>query len=265
VIDRGRVGGPGGGSTPSVGDRQAEDGFQDALGRSRVAPASPQSPGQRRAAPATQQRGERQPDQPRTPVLPRGPAQAYQRPSASLQSPPAARTPAPPDGPTSGERADDKAGRFSSLGDRLVDLRRTLGITQVEVAKRMGSTQPAMARIEKGEMKPNLRTLRRYGEAIGQRVQVEFKPQAAGKSLGDGALERVPIDAVPEALAQVRRKLGLTQAQVAAAMDTSQPVIARLESGEAFPNLRTLERYCEALSIDPVITFDAIDPTDDQA
>jgi transcriptional regulator with XRE-family HTH domain len=235
VTDRTRVGGAGGGNATSIGDRTAEDGFQKALGQSTFAP------------------------QPVTGFKPKPKAPPRQGSTPAPAPQPRQTTPQtsrPADAPT------PETGRFSSLGDRLVELRKTLGITQVELARRMGSTQPAMARIEKGEMKPNLRTLARYGEAIGQRVEVAFTPVDRARSKSpdsDDALDKVAIDDVPDALAQVRRQLGLTQSQVATAMETSQPVIARLESGEAVPNLRTLERYCEAIGVEPTISFVTIE------
>jgi transcriptional regulator with XRE-family HTH domain len=247
-----RVGGFGNGSAPSVSDKTAEDGFQRALDRSVVAPE-------------------------RVPLVKPGPqpgSRAPLRQALPLPAPgqtlPQAKAPPPKGPPAKSEvniqgrsergpvNAEKETGRFSSLGDRLVEMRRNLGVTQVELAKRMGSTQPAMARLEKGEMKPNLRTLARYGEAIGQRVQVAFDKGEAVEGR-DAPLERCTIEAVPETLGQVRRTLGVTQAQVASAMETSQPVIARLESGEAVPNLRTLERYCEALGVEATISFETLD------
>jgi predicted transcriptional regulator len=44
-----------------------------------------------------------------------------------------------------------------------------------------------------------------------------------------------------------RRELGLSQAEIAARMGTSQPAVARLESGAADVRLTTLERYAVAV------------------
>lgn len=44
-----------------------------------------------------------------------------------------------------------------------------------------------------------------------------------------------------------RRELGLSQADIAARMGTSQPAVARLESGMADVRLATLERYAAAV------------------
>jgi predicted transcriptional regulator len=53
--------------------------------------------------------------------------------------------------------------------------------------------------------------------------------------------------AVIEELAAARREQGLSQTVVAARMDTSQSVVARLESGSVDVRLSTLERYAAAV------------------
>src|ERR1700733_5102130 len=44
------------------------------------------------------------------------------------------------------------------------------------------------------------------------------------------------------AVMDVRNRAGLTQQQLARKMGTTQPVVARLESGRSRPSMRTLER-----------------------
>jgi transcriptional regulator with XRE-family HTH domain len=51
-------------------------------------------------------------------------------------------------------------------------------------------------------------------------------------------------------LAGARQHLGLSQAEVAARMGTSQPAVARLESGESDVRLSTIERYSAALGME---------------
>ena len=48
------------------------------------------------------------------------------------------------------------------------------------------------------------------------------------------------------ALLEARSKADMTQEQVAAAMGTTQAVIARLESGRTMPSTRTLKRFAKA-------------------
>lgn len=58
------------------------------------------------------------------------------------------------------------------------------------------------------------------------------------------------------ALIEARTRAGLTQEQVAQRMNTTQAVIARLESGGSKPSTRTLERFAEATGSRLKITFE---------
>ncbi len=62
--------------------------------------------------------------------------------------------------------------------------------------------------------------------------------------------------ALIEALMLARAHSGLTQAQVAERMNTTQAVIARLEGGKSKPSTRTLERYAKATGTRLRISFE---------
>lgn len=57
-----------------------------------------------------------------------------------------------------------------SLAAALVAKRVELGLSQTEVAARMGTSQSAVARLESGQADLRLSTLERYAAAIGQRL-----------------------------------------------------------------------------------------------
>lgn len=57
------------------------------------------------------------------------------------------------------------------------------------------------------------------------------------------------------ALIEARNKAGLTQAQLASRMKTTQAAIARLESGRVLPSTRTLQKFAEATGTVLKITF----------
>jgi transcriptional regulator with XRE-family HTH domain len=59
---------------------------------------------------------------------------------------------------------------FSELVDRLVEDRLARGLSQTEVAARMGTSQSAVARLERGDADVRLSTLQRYAAALEQRV-----------------------------------------------------------------------------------------------
>ena len=56
-------------------------------------------------------------------------------------------------------------------------------------------------------------------------------------------------------LASERHKAGLTQAQMADRMGTSQAAIARLETGKMKPKWQTIERYAQALGMRPSLSL----------
>jgi transcriptional regulator with XRE-family HTH domain len=64
---------------------------------------------------------------------------------------------------------------FRQMADRLTARRRALGLSQTEVAARMGTSQSAVARLESGAADIRLSTLYRYAEALGDSLAVELR------------------------------------------------------------------------------------------
>src|SRR5712692_7841364 len=58
-------------------------------------------------------------------------------------------------------------------------------------------------------------------------------------------------------LSEARRKAGLTQAELASRMGTSQAAVARIESGRGAPKWSTIERYARAVGARPVVRLEA--------
>jgi len=57
----------------------------------------------------------------------------------------------------------------------LIAARARAGLTQEEVAARMGTTQSTIARLESGKRPPSLRTVQRYAQAVGRRAVVRIE------------------------------------------------------------------------------------------
>lgn len=66
--------------------------------------------------------------------------------------------------------------------------------------------------------------------------------------------------AIAEALIKARGEADMTQEEVAAAMGTTQAVIARLESGRNMPSTRTLQRFAKATGSKLRISFESGKP-----
>lgn len=65
-----------------------------------------------------------------------------------------------------------------SMFDEILAARKAAGLTQAQVAERMGTKAPAIARLENalitGTPSPSLATLRKYAAALGKRVELHF-------------------------------------------------------------------------------------------
>ncbi len=53
------------------------------------------------------------------------------------------------------------------------------GLTQEELAARMGTTQSVIARLEGGRSKPSTTTLEKLAKATGTRLKIAFEPERA--------------------------------------------------------------------------------------
>jgi transcriptional regulator with XRE-family HTH domain len=88
---------------------------------------------------------------------------------------------------------DASAEEFAFL-DEVLKARAESGLTQAQVAERVGTTQSAIARLESAEPKhsPSIATLQKYAKALGYTVQVKLvkerrlttRSSGPGKSVG---------------------------------------------------------------------------------
>ncbi|MEL6622254.1 MAG: helix-turn-helix transcriptional regulator, partial [Pseudomonadota bacterium] len=86
----------------------------------------------------------------------------------------------------------------------------------------------------------NLRTVERYAQSIEARIIVELEA-------AEGTVDTVPLGEAVERLSGLRREAGVSQTVVAKRMEATQPAVARIERGEPAPNLKTIERYANAI------------------
>ena len=80
-----------------------------------------------------------------------------------------------------------------------------------------------------------------------------YKQDAGYRTAYDASEEEF---ALVQTIIDARSRAGLTQAELARRMNTSQAVIARLESGGTLPSTRTLQRFAKATGHRLVISFE---------
>jgi transcriptional regulator with XRE-family HTH domain len=68
------------------------------------------------------------------------------------------------------------AARRRELVKELVKARQERGLSQTEIAARMGTSQSAVARLERGDLDVRLSTLERYAAAVDRTVDWTVRP-----------------------------------------------------------------------------------------
>jgi predicted transcriptional regulator len=71
---------------------------------------------------------------------------------------------------------EEMADRRRGLIEELAGARRASGVSQTEIAARMGTSQSAVARLESGELDARMSTLERYAAAVGAIVDWQVRP-----------------------------------------------------------------------------------------
>lgn len=83
-------------------------------------------------------------------------------------------------------KAYDALDQEYSFLDEVLKARASAGLTQAQVAERIGTTQSAIARLESGAGKPSVATLQRYASALGCRIEIKFvKASRQGKRVAE--------------------------------------------------------------------------------
>ena len=70
----------------------------------------------------------------------------------------------------------ERLGPEFELARALIGARAAAGLTQAELAARMGTTQSVIARLEAGRVQPTTATLQRVAHATGTRLRIAFEP-----------------------------------------------------------------------------------------
>jgi transcriptional regulator with XRE-family HTH domain len=89
------------------------------------------------------------------------------------------------------EAYDELEDEFA-LFDELLKARAALGLTQAEVADRVGTSQSAIARLESAEHRhsPSIATLQRYARALGCRLEIRLVKPSRRVRRADGERRR---------------------------------------------------------------------------
>jgi transcriptional regulator with XRE-family HTH domain len=74
-------------------------------------------------------------------------------------------------------RTADRGWFFAAIADKVAERRQAQGLSQRELAELVGTTQSAIARLERGGRPPRIDTLLRIADALDCDLVVDLKPR----------------------------------------------------------------------------------------
>jgi transcriptional regulator with XRE-family HTH domain len=136
--------------------------------------------------------------------------------------------------------ADRERQLIIEFGRRLREARRRAGLSQAEVAARLGIRQGYVSRVELGTENITLSACVRFAQAVGCLFSPEFTPpeprdSASGFAEFGGHLR------------EARRRAGLSQAALAARLGMTQGYVSRVERGAQNITLSACEVFAAAV------------------
>jgi ribosome-binding protein aMBF1 (putative translation factor) len=72
----------------------------------------------------------------------------------------------------------DRLGPIFAVVGEMIEARQAAGLTQTEIASRMGTSQSVVARLENARHMPTFEMIARYAAAIGRRLDIHLVPNS---------------------------------------------------------------------------------------
>ena len=119
----------------------------------------------------------------------------------------------------------------TTFGERQRQVRELTGLTQIEMAIKLGTSQPAYQAWEAGRREPNLESLKKLAKVLNTSPNYLL-----GYNQTESIAKAIPQEnAFPERLKELRKMANLTQIEIAEALNISQPAYVEWEKGRTQP------------------------------
>lgn len=124
-----------------------------------------------------------------------------------------------------------------SMGDQIRAMRQIRGLTQKELAEKLGISAVGVAQWENGLRCPKIETLKRIADALEMPIGSFLPSMGFGESIGNR-------------IKTVRENSKMTQAALAKKMDVTPQTVSQYERNEIVPKPVTIKKFAEALGTD---------------
>ena len=138
--------------------------------------------------------------------------------------------------------ADGERQLIREFGRSLREARKRAGLSQAEVATRLGIGQSYVSRVERGAQNITLSHCVRFAQAVGCTFSTEFTPPRPRDNDSDSSTAEFA-----RRLREERRRAGLSQAELAARLGMTQGYLSRVERGAQNISLSACEAFATAV------------------
>lgn len=142
-----------------------------------------------------------------------------------------------------------------TIGEKIRKTRIEKGLTQKQLADRMGVTQSHVWQYENGLVKPSDKQIKKFADALGISVNELLSAEESNKTEN-----KSKTMTVGERIREIRQKAGLTQKQLADRMSVTPSHIGQYERGVVHPSNEQIKKFADALNIPfEILLADQID------
>jgi ribosome-binding protein aMBF1 (putative translation factor) len=79
----------------------------------------------------------------------------------------------------------DRLGPIFAVVGEMIEARHAAGLTQTDIAARMGTSKSVVARLENARHMPTFEMMARYAAAIGRRIDIHLAPSVGERSASE--------------------------------------------------------------------------------
>ncbi len=145
--------------------------------------------------------------------------------------------------------------------ENLLILRKNIGLTQKEIADRLGISRQAYANYETGNREPDIEVLKALSDLYDVSIDFLVKDEKNRFAISASHEPTVYKTTFPYNLKTQRKKAKITQSDLGKIINVSESTISNYENGYREPDLATLLSIAKALntSVDRLLEQDKLD------
>lgn len=138
---------------------------------------------------------------------------------------------------------------MSNFNNQLKTLRQETGLSQQELANKIGISKSSINMYERGEREPGIETLKRMADFFN--VDIDYllgKSQVKRKTV---KIKNYSQKVIAKNIQNLRKEANMSKSQLADLLNVKETVVANIESGKVVPDKDTIFNICDIFHTTP--------------